>query len=119
LLRRVYIKKSEGKLTPLGIIVIAGELVQIVAARMLNVIYEQDFLPSSFGYRPGVGPRKAVQDITSVLYREKDCVYGKTCREFGSTVKGVCRKNPETIERPNSRNWGSLSQNKEEGVTRK
>ncbi len=115
----MYIKKPEGKLTPLGIIAIAGKLVQVVAARMLTAIYEQGFLPSSFGYRPRVGPRETVQDITSVLYWDKDCVYGKTCREFGSTVKGICRKNPETIERPNSRNWGSLSQNKEEGVTRK
>ena len=44
---------------------------QIVVARILNAIYEQDFLPNSFGYRPGVGPREAVQDITSALYWEK------------------------------------------------
>ena len=44
---------------------------QIVVARILNAIYEQDFLPNSFGYRPRVGPREAVQDITSALYWEK------------------------------------------------
>ena len=44
---------------------------QLVAARILNVIYGQDFLPSSFGYRPKVGAKEAVQEITSVLYWEK------------------------------------------------
>ena len=46
------------------------------------------------------------------------CVYGKTCREFGSTVTGVCRKNWKIIKRPNSRSCGSLSQKRKKAWLR-
>ena len=42
--------------------------------------------------------------------REKGCVYGKTCRGFGSAVTGFRRKNREIIKRAYSRSFGSLSQ---------
>ena len=47
------------------------KLVQSAAARILTVIYEQDFLPCSFGYRPKLGPLDAVEDITDTLFWEK------------------------------------------------
>lgn len=49
---------------------------------------------------------------------EKDCVYGKTCREFGSAVTGVCRKNRKILKRPNSRSCGSLSQKRKKAWLR-
>lgn len=67
LVRRKDISKGEGKTRPLGIPVVADKLVQRAAAKILEAVYEQDFLKCSYGYRPNVGPRTAVEDITKEL----------------------------------------------------
>jgi retron-type reverse transcriptase len=44
--------------------VIEDKLLQAACARLLNAIYEQEFLASSYGYRPGRGAGDAVRDLT-------------------------------------------------------
>ncbi|MEW6736767.1 MAG: reverse transcriptase domain-containing protein [Acidobacteriota bacterium] len=68
LTRRQYIPKpGTNKQRPLGIAATSDKLLQKVVARILEAIYEQDFLPSSYGYRPNRGPQDAVRDLTREL----------------------------------------------------
>lgn len=65
--RRVFISKGKGKTRPLGIATVKDRIVQGALKLVLEPIFEKEFLPVSFGFRPERGCRDALRIVDRSL----------------------------------------------------
>jgi len=69
--RRVMIPKPDGRQRPLGVTTLEDKVVQRALVRVLNCIYESDFLGFSYGFRPGRNPHQALDALSVGIRRKK------------------------------------------------
>jgi group II intron reverse transcriptase/maturase len=69
--RRTWISKPDGRQRPLGIAALEDKVVQHAVGRVLNQIWEEDFLGFSYGFRPGRSQHDALDALWVGITRKK------------------------------------------------
>ena len=85
--KRAYIPKPDGRQRPLGIAALEDKIVQHAVGRVLNQVYEEDFLGFSYGFRPGRSQHDALDALWVGLMRKKvSWVLDADIRDFFGSI---------------------------------
>jgi group II intron reverse transcriptase/maturase len=85
--RRKMIKKEEnGKMRPLGIPTVEDRVVQAALRNILEPIFEEDFLPCSYGFRPNISAHMALDKVSKHLREGYEYVIDADLQSYFDTI---------------------------------
>jgi len=82
-----HIPKGNGKTRKLGIPTIKDRIVQGAIKLILEPVFEADFQPGSFGYRPKRTAHQAIEQVANAIVQEKTRVIDIDLKSYFDTIR--------------------------------